>query len=63
VAWRRGWGWGAAAIGAGLVAASCPYHYGYYPYDGYYGYGGWVLQRQLVATGWGYQTALVRVCC
>jgi hypothetical protein len=36
--------------------------YGYYPYDDDYGNGGCVLQRRLVPTGWGYQTALVRVC-
>jgi len=33
---RRGWGWGAAAVGAGIVAGS---YYGGYPYGGSpYGY-------------------------
>jgi hypothetical protein len=40
VGWRGGWGlrrglgWGAAAVGAGIVAGS--YRYGAYPYSGYY---------------------------
>ena len=70
--WRRGWGWGvgAAAVGAGIIAASSyPYYggYGYDPYDtgyyGAYGYGGGcALTPRAVWTGWGYQQVLVRVC-
>jgi hypothetical protein len=38
--WRRGWGWGAAGVVAGVTAAS---YYGYpgYGYPAAYGYGGY----------------------
>jgi hypothetical protein len=67
VGWRTGWpgawGWGAAAIGAGIAASSYYYPYGYYPYNyPYGGYGGCGLQHRLVWTNWGYRQILVRVC-
>ena len=65
--WGPGWGLGAAAVGAGLVASSYYYPYAYpqpsYGYGyGFNGYANCILQPRLVWNGWGYQQVAVQVC-
>ena len=48
--WRRGWGWGAAAIGAGLIASSY-----YYPYEAYYPSEYYYEDDYPVVYGYGYR--------
>jgi hypothetical protein len=56
--WRPGYGWGAAAIGAGAASA---YPWGYDPY-GSYAADDSCLQQRTVRRGGAYRTVWVNVC-